>query len=72
MPVLLFDGKWEEIEARYNYVSIEKWIEFWDTIYDKYGNVHIEIAGGEAFIYPTFIEIILELSKKHTLEILSF
>lgn len=50
------------------FVSVDKWIEIWDEIYDKYESCHIHISGGEPFIYPHFIELITQLSRKHTLE----
>lgn len=50
------------------FVDINKWIEVWDGIYDRYESCHIHISGGEPFIYPNFIELITRLSKKHTLE----
>jgi len=49
-------------------VSLDRWIEIWDGIYDRYGECHIHISGGEPFIYPNFIRLIASLSKKHTLE----
>jgi MoaA/NifB/PqqE/SkfB family radical SAM enzyme len=49
-------------------IGPDKWVAIWDEIYERYGECHIHISGGEPFIYPRFIELITCLSKKHTLE----
>jgi organic radical activating enzyme len=49
-------------------VDLEQWVIIWDGIYDRYGECHIHISGGEPFIYPKFMELIACLSRKHTLE----
>ena len=41
----------------------------WKRIYDKYGEVKIEIVGGEPFIYPDFIELVKQLSSFHLIKI---
>ncbi len=50
------------------FISVDKWVEIWDRIYNEYGSCHIHISGGEPFIYPNFIELVKRLSEKHTLE----
>ncbi|MFA5388680.1 MAG: radical SAM protein [Candidatus Omnitrophota bacterium] len=50
-------------------VSVREWVERWDYIYDKYGPAHIEITGGEPFIYDNFINLIGEISRRHTIRI---
>lgn len=49
-------------------LGLDRWIAIWDGIYEKYGECHIHISGGEPFLYPKFMELITSLSKKHTLE----
>lgn len=53
------------------YPGLETWIKVWKDIYERYGSSEIHITGGEPFIYPNFIELIKELSKIHTLEIIT-
>ena len=40
-----------------------------ESIYDKYGSMHIEITGGEPFIYDNFIYLVKEISQRHTIRI---
>lgn len=54
------------IEARY--LRVDKWVEIWSEIYNKYGSCEIQLTGGEPFIYPGIIDLITQLSKIHTLE----
>jgi MoaA/NifB/PqqE/SkfB family radical SAM enzyme len=61
-------GKWDIAAKENRYPGINKWIEVWDKIYEKYGSCHIHFSGGEPFIYPDFFILITHLSKKHTLE----
>lgn len=48
------------------YLPAEKWIFYWDGIYDKYGSVEIHLTGGEPCIYPSFIALVKGLTKRHT------
>lgn len=50
------------------YLKIEKWLEIWQDIYERYGTCQIHISGGEPFIYPDFLKLIIDISKIHTLE----
>jgi len=50
-------------------ISSQEWIERWNYIHDKYGPVHIEITGGEPFVYDNFIYLVKEISKRHTIRI---
>jgi len=60
--------KWD-IAARENrYPGIDRWIEIWDKIYERYGSCHIHFSGGEPFTYPDFLSLISHLSEKHTLQ----
>ena len=53
------------------YPGLRRWLEVWSKIHDLYGSSEIHITGGEPFIYPDFLELITELSKIHTLEIIT-
>lgn len=69
-PYCWFDGQWEKLKSK-SPPSINKLIKYWDNIYKRYGSVHIDILGGEPFLYPDFIELVKELSNIHTLAIQS-
>jgi len=60
--------KWDVAFKENRYPGVDKWIEVWDTIYEKYGSCHIHFSGGEPFTYPDFFTLIISLSRKHTLE----
>ena len=68
-PYCRFDGKWQELLKRNQYLSTQELLRIWSNIYKKYGSVYIEITGGEPFIYPNFIELIRELCDIHAIEI---
>lgn len=61
-------GKWDVAAKENRYPGLEKWKEVWNRIYKEYGSCHIHFSGGEPFTYPDFIELIVFLSEKHTLE----
>ncbi|MFA5163751.1 MAG: radical SAM protein [Patescibacteria group bacterium] len=54
------------IEARY--LPIDKWLAIWGDIYERYGRCQIQLSGGEPFIYPGAMDLVIQLSKIHTLE----
>lgn len=62
-PYCFFEGYWEEVEKRNHYQPLEKWLRAWERILKRYEYVRIIITGGEPFIYPSFVELIKELSK---------
>lgn len=68
-PYCWFHDKWDEIKKNNTYPGLKYLLDIWKTIYDKYGCVQIEIAGGEPFTYPEFIEFVSEISKIHKLGI---
>lgn len=68
-PYCWFYTGWAEAARRNIYLKPEEWIVHWGNIYNKYGLVHIEITGGEPFIYPHFIQLVKELSRIHTVKI---
>ncbi len=56
---------WEILKERNIYLSVDKWLRHWERIYQNYGRCYIQITGGEPFTYPSFIELIYELSRMH-------
>ena len=62
-------GKWDIAVKENRYPGINKWIEVWDRVYERYGSCHIHFSGGEPFTYPDFFDFIIYLSEKHTLEL---
>ena len=51
------------------YQPVEKIIDSWKYIFDKYGSSRIRLDGGEPSIYPNFFTILKELSKIHRLQV---
>lgn len=68
-PYCWFDGKWRELAKENIIFGIEKLARYWQRVYDKYGSVHIEIVGGEPFLYPNFKELLKQLSRIHNIGI---
>lgn len=64
-----FYGEWQKLALQNRYYPLSDLLKFWNNIYNKYGSVHIEIIGGEPFIYPNFTKLIKELSQTHTIAI---
>jgi len=44
------------------------WIRIWEYIYNKYGQCHMQVTGGEPFVYPKFREIVAGLCDMHTMD----
>lgn len=68
-PYCWFDKVWDEMDKHNVYPPFEKMIEIWDRIYDLYGECDLMITGGEPTLYPRFIDLIKEISKKHTVKV---
>lgn len=68
-PYCWFNGKWHHFVKQNINLSIDDLFRAWRSIYEKYGPVHIDLIGGEPFIYPNFIELIKQLSSIHTIGI---
>lgn len=64
-----FYNTWAKLSGINFYPSVDEWARAWSRIYGLYGSAYIEITGGEPLIYPSFIELIKELSLKHTIRI---
>jgi pyruvate-formate lyase-activating enzyme len=68
-PYCWFHGQWQTF-SKYNHsFRLEEIVKSWKDIYEKYGTVHIDILGGEPFLYPGFLEIVKELSQTHSINI---
>jgi organic radical activating enzyme len=45
-PYCWWHGRWDELAPRNRYPGTGNLVNIWKRIYEKYGEVHIEIAGG--------------------------
>ncbi|MGE4357604.1 MAG: glycosyltransferase [Candidatus Omnitrophota bacterium] len=70
-PYCFNDGHWEDLEKLNFLYSTEEWLNFWRRVYNKYGEIHITISGGEPFIYPDFVKLLSNITKMHTLGIVT-
>lgn len=68
-PYCWFYKEWARLDRRSLYLSPDEWMVHWRRIYNKYGEVKIEIVGGEPFIYPNFISLVKKLSSLHLVKI---
>jgi MoaA/NifB/PqqE/SkfB family radical SAM enzyme len=68
-PYCWFEGGLKRIYLNNRDITIEEWTERWNYLYEKYGAIHVEITGGEPFIYPDFVDLVKEISKRHTIRI---
>jgi sulfatase maturation enzyme AslB (radical SAM superfamily) len=66
-PYCFLEGFWKEVEQKNKYFPPGAWVNAWKRIYDKYGEFNMVITGGEPFLYPQFIILLMELSKYATL-----
>jgi radical SAM superfamily enzyme YgiQ (UPF0313 family)/MoaA/NifB/PqqE/SkfB family radical SAM enzyme len=68
-PYCWFYKEWAYLDRNSLCLNPEEWMVHWNRIYDAYGEVRIEIIGGEPFIYPHFIELIRKISSLHSIKI---
>lgn len=66
-PYCWFHGKWQEYQGKAVILSAKEWSTHWSRFNDRYGPAHIDIAGGEPFTYPGFIDILAMLSMRNTI-----
>lgn len=66
-PYCWFYKEWISLVRRNIHLAPDECFSCWRRIYDKYGELEIEITGGEPFIYPNFTELIEQLSGIHKL-----
>jgi MoaA/NifB/PqqE/SkfB family radical SAM enzyme len=70
-PYCWFNDKWAEMDQYNHYPSLQEMVQRWRNIFERHGECHIMITGGEPSLYPNFTELIVELSKMHTVKITS-
>ncbi len=70
-PYCFSYGNWQNLSRCNKYFSMEQWVDSWHRIYERYGSVRIKIASGEPFIYPHFFDLIKQLIKEHTFNIIT-
>jgi organic radical activating enzyme len=63
-----FCDSWEEEKKKNRYPGLDRWKRIWDDIYERYGEAHLHISGGEPFHYPDFIDLVVHLTKNFTVE----
>jgi MoaA/NifB/PqqE/SkfB family radical SAM enzyme len=51
------------VGKRNKYLPLEKWVDVWLRVSQDYEQVRILITGGEPFNYPSFIDLVKELSQ---------
>lgn len=68
-PYCWFHGKWQHLAINNRIFSPKEIIDAWEIIFKRYGSVHINILGGEPFLYPHFKEIIKVISNFHRVNI---
>lgn len=64
-PYCWFNDKWDELARGNLYLSVEEWMKYWNKVRAKFGFAHIDIMGGEPFLYPSFMELLKKLSAIH-------
>lgn len=68
-PYCWFYKGWVDGSRRNIYLLPEQWLERWVRVRKKYGEIRIEITGGEPFLYPNFIKLVKLLSSIHTVKV---
>lgn len=63
----LHDG-WDEYQKKNRYPGLAFWQKRWGELYERYGEGHIHISGGEPFTYPDIIPLVASLSDRFTFE----
>jgi len=70
-PYCWWHGRWEEVEKRSVYPGWEVLSDYWKRIGERYGEVHVEINGGEPFRYPDFGKLLDRFLEIHTAGIMT-
>lgn len=68
-PYCWWHGRWENLAERNTYPGTERIISIWSRLFDKYGQVHISMAGGEPMTYPDFPRILGRMLDFHTVDV---
>ena len=67
-PYCWFDSNWAKLKTK-SHRPVRELVKYWDNIQKKYGSVHIDVLGGEPFLFPNFAELVKEISDLHSLGI---
>lgn len=70
-PFCWFNDNWENMAKLNADKSFGEVVEAWKRVYDKYGECHMMITGGEPTLYPNFISLVKELSSMHSVKVTS-
>ena len=68
-PYCFNDGKWEQLEAHNKPYSQKDWLNFWERIYERYGEIDLFVSGGEPFLYQDFLGLMKKMVLMHRLHI---
>ncbi len=68
-PYCWFENDFNSRHLKVKDIPTKEWIKRWNHVYDRYGTAHIEITGGEPFIYDNFVYLVKEISKHHTIRV---
>jgi len=68
-PYCWFCKKWADLSRLNSYISPDELMACWKRIHSLYGELQIEINGGEPFLYPGFSELASRLSSIHLIKI---
>jgi len=60
-----YNGEWKSLDTYFENISLEKLLNTWRKIYQKYGNAKILLAGGEPTIYSDFFTFIKKITLYH-------
>ncbi|NQT75671.1 MAG: radical SAM protein [Candidatus Omnitrophica bacterium] len=68
-PYCWFDENWHHLAKFNTTFGVREIVRCWNRVYRKYGSTHIDILGGELFLYPNFVDIVKELSRRHSISV---
>lgn len=68
-PYCWFNAEWADLAGSSLYLSPEEWIKVWNRIYNLYGEVYIDITGGEPLLYPDICQLLSQLSALHKIRV---
>lgn len=64
-----FHDHWDEFKAGNRYLPAADWKRHWERLNARYGPVKVDIAGGEPFTYPGFLDILETVGKANVVQI---
>jgi MoaA/NifB/PqqE/SkfB family radical SAM enzyme len=60
-----FHDHWQEFKAGNRYLPAADWKRHWERFNARYGPAKVDIAGGEPFTYPGFLDILETVGKNN-------